>query len=92
VFADPGFSGLGFGTGGVADRYGQDSLATFVEHFNLLTETGSLSIERGLAQKFLGTLDGVAAYSLEIAKLFTLFVTGEERIDIPNVKKIARHR
>ena len=67
-------SGLGFGACSMADRYGQDSLATFVEHFNLLTEAASLSIERGLTQEFSGTLDGVAAYSLEIPKLYPLFV------------------
>jgi hypothetical protein len=43
-------SGLGFGARSMADGYGQDSLAAFVDHFNLLTETANLSTERGLTQ------------------------------------------
>jgi hypothetical protein len=91
VFADPGFSGLGFGTGGVTDRYGQDSLAAFVEHFNLLMEAGSRSTECRLTQKLSGAIDGVAAYSPQITKLFTL-VVGEQPLAISQVEKIACHR
>jgi hypothetical protein len=85
-------SSLGFGTRSMADRHGQDSLAAFIEHFNLLMEAASLSGEYGLTQKLSGALNGVAAYGRKIAKLFTLLVVREERIAIPKAKKIACHR
>jgi hypothetical protein len=90
--ADPGFSGLGFRTGGVADRYGQDCLAVFVEHFNLLMEAAGLSAPGGLTQELPGAFDCFKANRLYIRKLLTLPIVWEECIAISQMQKIAGHR